>query len=256
MIGHDAEAGSRCRGRCCHGGAVDDLGRPAPGRRGSHALIQGSGSSWAANAVNQWVTDTQSKRAAGGLHGAGLGPGPQGLRQQHDRLRGQRHRLPGHDSATGDATTSRRRPYAYLPIVAGGTSFPYQIRVGGQLVRNLRLSGTTIAKIFTNKITNWDDPAITAGQQRPGAAQPADHPGGALRGSGSTYQFTAYLATEYPSIWTAGADRVLPAQRRPGGGERLRRRDELPDLAARPTARSGSTSTPTRWARTTRWPRC
>jgi len=33
--------------------------------------------------------------------------------------------------------------------------------VGGQMVRNLRLSGETIAKIFTNKITNWSDPAIT-----------------------------------------------------------------------------------------------
>jgi phosphate transport system substrate-binding protein len=26
----------------------------------SHALIQGSGSSWAANAVNQWIADVQS----------------------------------------------------------------------------------------------------------------------------------------------------------------------------------------------------
>jgi len=28
---------------------------------GSHALIQGSGSSWAANAVNQWVADVASE---------------------------------------------------------------------------------------------------------------------------------------------------------------------------------------------------
>ena len=29
------------------------------------------------------------------------------------------------------------------------------------MVRNLRLSGETIAKIFTNQITNWSDAAIT-----------------------------------------------------------------------------------------------
>ena len=34
----------------------------------SHALIQGSGSSWAANAVNQWVADVQSAGHAGRLH--------------------------------------------------------------------------------------------------------------------------------------------------------------------------------------------
>ena len=34
--------------------------RRAAGRaRPSHALIQGSGSSWSANAVNQWIADVQ-----------------------------------------------------------------------------------------------------------------------------------------------------------------------------------------------------
>ena len=28
-------------------------------------------------------------------------------------------------------------------------------------MENLRLSGETLAKIFTNQITNWDDPEIT-----------------------------------------------------------------------------------------------
>ena len=61
----------------------------------------------------------------------------------------------------GNADTSNGRGYAYLPIVAGGTAFTYQLKVGGTMVRNLRLSGETLAKIFTNQITNWNDPAIT-----------------------------------------------------------------------------------------------
>ena len=62
----------------------------------------------------------------------------------------------------GNADTSNGRAFAYLPIVAGGTAFTYQLKVGDQLVRDLRLSGETMAKIFTNQITNWNDPAITA----------------------------------------------------------------------------------------------
>ena len=38
----------------------------------------------------------------------------------------------GVDPVTGVSDTSQGRPYAYLPIAAGGTSFPYQIRFDGQ----------------------------------------------------------------------------------------------------------------------------
>src|SRR5439155_6127353 len=52
------------------------------------------------------------------------------------------------------------RGYAYMPIVAGGTSFMYNLKIGGKQVTNLRLSGDVLAKIFTGKITMWNDPAI------------------------------------------------------------------------------------------------
>jgi ABC-type phosphate transport system substrate-binding protein len=85
--------------------------------------------------------------------------------------------------------------------VAGGTSFPYHITVGGKLLRNLRLSGPTLAKIFTNQITNWSDPAITAdnnGRKLPSIPIiPVVH----SEGSGSTAQFTRYLDTVHPTIW-------------------------------------------------------
>ena len=81
----------------------------------------------------------------------------------------------------GNADTSNGREFAYLPIVAGGTAFTYQLKVGDELVRNLRLSGETIAKIFTNQITNWNDPAITADNNGRAFPSLADHPGGALR---------------------------------------------------------------------------
>ena len=165
----------------------------------------------------------------------------------------------GIDPLTGrDRHRRTGRPYAYLPIVAGGTAFPYQIRVGGKLVRNLRLSGQTLAKIFTNQITNWNDPAITADNN--GRALPSlpiipvvHSEGSGLDGpvhrATSTSEFPEHLAAVHRARRT---HRVLPAQGPADRPERLRRRDELHRRRRRPTARSATTSTPTRSARTTR----
>ena len=59
-------------------------------------------------------------------------------------------------------TPPTTRPYAYLPVGGGwNLKFPYQIKFDGTQVENLRLSGETLAKIFTNQITSWNDPEIT-----------------------------------------------------------------------------------------------
>ena len=175
----------------------------------THALISGSGSSWAANAVNQWISDVTTNGLQVVFTASGSAQGRTDFRNATTDFAVSDIGFQGVDQATGDSDTNCTdpnnpktcRPYAYLPIVAVGTSFPYQIRVGGQLVTNLRLSGQTLAKIFTNKITNWDDPEITSdnnGRKLPSIPIiPVVH----SEGSGSTAQFTRYLATEYPSIW-------------------------------------------------------
>jgi len=62
------------------------------------------------------------------------------------------------------------RGFAYMPDVATGTTFMYNLTIGGQRVTDLRLSGATIAKIFTGAVTTWNDPAIVA--DNPGLALP------------------------------------------------------------------------------------
>lgn len=176
---------------------------------GSHALIQGSGSSWASNAVNQWIADVQTNGLQVVFTASGSAQGRKDFANKVNDFAVSDIGYQGSDPLTGDQDTpcsnpadpSTCRPFAYLPIVAGGTSFPYQVRVGGQMVRNLRLSGETLAKIFTNKITNWNDPAITAdnnGRRLPSLPIiPVVH----SEGSGSTAQFTRYLNRQYPAIW-------------------------------------------------------
>ena len=166
-----------------------------------HALIVGSGSSWSANAVNQWVADVQGNGLQVVFTPNGSAQGRKDFAYKTTDYGVTDIGYLGTDPVTGDVDSSLGRQYAYLPIVAGGTSFPYQVKVAGKLKRNLRLSGKTLALIFTNKITNWNDPAITAdnnGSRLPSLPIiPVVH----SEGSGSTAQFTRYLNTVYPSIW-------------------------------------------------------
>jgi phosphate transport system substrate-binding protein len=168
----------------------------------AHAQIEGSGSSWSANAVNQWIGDVNSQSGLQVVFtSSGSAQGRKDFAYRTVDYAVTDIAYQGKDPITGEQDTAQGRPYAYLPIVAGGTSFPYQIRVGGKLVDNLRLSGGTLAKIFTNQITNWADPAITAdnnGRKLPPLTiTPVVH----SEGSGSTAQFSAYLAKQYPGIW-------------------------------------------------------
>ncbi|MEA2500929.1 MAG: phosphate transport system substrate-binding protein [Actinomycetota bacterium] len=171
------------------------------GAANSHAQISGSGSSWAYNAVNQWIADTNQRGLQVVFTSTGSATGRQDFSNKTNDFAVSDIGYQGEDPLTHTSDLPGDRSFAYLPIVAGGTAFPYQIRVGGQLVRNLRLSGQTLAKIFTNQITSWDDAAVTADNNGralpPIPIVPVVH----SEGSGSTAQFTTYLDTVYPNIW-------------------------------------------------------
>jgi ABC-type phosphate transport system substrate-binding protein len=71
-------------------------------------------------------------------------------------------------------------------------------------------------KIFTGKITNWDDPEITHDY---GARLPSLPITPVIRsdGSGATYFFTRWMAHLYPSQWNAFCDQVHPGIKPPCG---------------------------------------
>jgi phosphate transport system substrate-binding protein len=163
--------------------------------------IEGSGSTWAQNAVNQWIGNVQSSEGVDvTFNGDGSAAGRTDFAQGTvdfavSDIGYQGSRYGGNDNSA--------RPYAYLPITAGGTSFPYNIVVGGKRLTNLRLSGKVLAEIFTNQITNWDNPAITAnnnGHALPSLPIITVVPS---EGSGTTAMFTQYLSYEFSSIWAA-----------------------------------------------------
>lgn len=79
----------------------------------------------------------------------------------------------------------------------------------------LNLSPATLAKIFTGKITSWDDPAIAA--ENPDATLPSTTitPVHRSDDSGTTENFTDYLSQAASTDWTYGPIQTWPIQ----GGE-------------------------------------
>ena len=186
------------------------LGAPAqaagstdePAERAAYAQIEGTGSTWSELIVQQWIADVDANGMKVVYTGGGSSKGRKDFAQSSTDFAISEIPYQGVDEQ-GNADTSNGREYAYLPIVAGGTAFTYQLKIGDKLVRNLRLSGETITKIFTNVITNWNDPAITADNN--GRAFPSLPITPVVRsdGSGTTAQFTTWMDKEYPSEWRA-----------------------------------------------------
>src|SRR5262249_11901696 len=91
--------------------------------------------------------------------------------------------------------------YLYVPTVAAPITVSYNLSG----VSNLQLSGDTLAKIFSRQIKKWNDPAIAA--DNTGATLPDKNIVVAHRsdGSGTTNNFTKYLAKAAPNSWKLGS---------------------------------------------------
>jgi phosphate transport system substrate-binding protein len=162
--------------------------------------IEGTGSTWSQLIVQQWISDVNSNGMQVVYTGGGSSKGRRDFANDSTDFAISEIPYQGTDEQ-GNADTSNGRDYAYLPIVAGGTAFTYQLKVGGQLVRNLRLSGETLAKIFTNQITNWDDKQIARDNNGRTFPDLPINPVVRSDGSGTTAQLTTWMDKEFPSIW-------------------------------------------------------
>jgi ABC-type phosphate transport system substrate-binding protein len=168
----------------------------------SYVPLNGDGSSWAEPAIDQFARDVRSRGIVVNFSGDGSAAGREKyLIGQNDFAATDIAFLTTGDPF-GGGIESPSVAYSYIPIVAGGTTFMYNLVVGKTKITNLRLSGDTITKIFTGQITNWDDPRITHDY---GKQLPSQQINVVTRsdGSGATYQFTRYMATDYASQWHA-----------------------------------------------------
>jgi ABC-type phosphate transport system substrate-binding protein len=164
--------------------------------------IKGSGSSWAAPAIDAWSTDVHPQGIVVNFTAAGSAAGRLAYtRNQADFAASDIAFLTSPDPFGGGIENSSYA-YSYVPVVAGGTALMYNLRVGNQKITDLRLSGDTITKIFTGKIANWSDAQITRDY---GAQLPSQRITVVTRsdGSGASYQFTRWMAKQYAALWNS-----------------------------------------------------
>jgi len=167
----------------------------------SFVPASGEGSSWSANALNQWIADVQQQGMRINYTANGSTTGRQ------DFIKGLTDfaatDIPFQTNPTDGSAPEhpQANSYAYIPITAGGTVFMYNLKINGQQVTNLRLSGINIAKIYTGAITNWDDPALAA--DNPALKLPNQSIVPVVRsdGSGSSYELSEWMISQYPAIW-------------------------------------------------------
>ncbi|MBE1877647.1 phosphate ABC transporter substrate-binding protein PstS [Myceligenerans pegani] len=172
-----------------------------------HAPIKGEGSTWSANALDQWIRNVWSnyqwkitynqQGSTAGRNAFANGTADFGVSE-----------IPYAVSNSNEQDLRPQRDFAYMPIVAGGTAFMYNLQIGGKRVTNLRLSGNTIAKIFTAEITRWNDPQIK--KDNPLLALPAIPIVPVVRsdGSGATAQFSIWMRQEQTALWDAYCEKA------------------------------------------------
>ncbi|GAA2856024.1 phosphate-binding protein PstS [Actinoplanes cyaneus] len=171
----------------------------------------GQGSSAQANAINEWIKQYQIACAQAAVAYASVGSGT-GVTSF---LSGTGD-FAGTDAALSDADRSAAAsrcggsPAIHLPMVIG----PIALAVNVAGVGELRLAPATIAKIFSGRITAWNDKAIAT--DNPGVAFPATPIRAVHRAdnSGTTSNFTRFLAGTAKADWPFEPAGSWPA---PGG---------------------------------------
>jgi len=190
--------------------AAAAVGFPLAAPAQAQATVDGAGSTWSQIAVDQWRADVARQGLTINYQGVGSTAGRVAYYQgQVDFAVSE---IPFQTGADGggvnEVEAAAGRPYAYMPIVAGGTAFMYNLQVGGARVTDLRLSPDTVAKIFTGDIRNWNDQQISADNR--GRQFPSIPIKPVIRsdGSGTSAQFTAYMAAKTPGVWSAFCQRA------------------------------------------------
>ena len=184
------------------------VGLVVPAQADGWVPITGSGSTWSQNALDQW------RRNVAANYGMTVNYSGTGSTQGRlDFIAGTvdfaiseiPFQANPEDLSAPEVPSTK---YAYMPIVAGGTSIMYNLKIGGKRVTNLRFSGDTLTKIFTGVITKWNDPAIQA--DNPSLAMPDKNIVPVVRsdGSGTSAQFTLWMSSQYPDLWQAFCAKV------------------------------------------------
>lgn len=172
-----------------------------------------SGSTAQANAMTQWTKDYQTAcgDATVNYNAVGSGQGVTDFTNAQTSMAGSDSAL---DPAKGEVDKANTRckggSAVDLPMVPGPIAVVYNVPGADNLVFTPQI----LAKIFSGKITNWNDAAIKAANSSaklPDAKITTYHRSDS---SGTSDNFTKYLLANDPTDWTYDHNKQWPG---PGG---------------------------------------
>ena len=191
-------------------------GQPAPtnsGGTGSATLtgtLSGKGASSMSVAQQTWAADFQTANPGVTVNYSpdGSGAGREGFIGGAVAFAGSDRALKDEEMGAGKFGSCTADSNALnLPVYIS----PIAIIFNVEGVTELHLDAATVAKIFNGTVTNWNDPAIAAtnsGTTLPNAPITAVH---RSDDSGTTENFTDYLANTAGEVWTERASGTWPA---------------------------------------------
>ncbi len=164
--------------------------------------LTAGGSSAQANAMTEWVNAYQAQCAGSTVNyqSVGSGTGRQNFASGTFDFAGSDSALKPEEQTAATARC-QGNPALDLPMVVGPIAVAYDLPG----VDGLVLDAPTLAKLFSDQITTWDDPAIAA--LNPGTKLPSTPVQAFRRGddSGTSDNFQKYLGAAAPQVWTYGA---------------------------------------------------
>jgi phosphate transport system substrate-binding protein len=174
--------------------------------------LTAQGSTAQKNAMDEWIKAYQQACSGAQINyqGTGSGAGVQAFTGNTADFAGSDSALKAGDERTAADKRCTGGNAVDLPMVVGPIAVAYNVNGA----KDLQFKPATLAGIFSGKITTWDDPAIKA--DNPGATLPSTKISTVHRSdsSGTTDNFTKYLAASAGSDWTFANDKVWKA---PGG---------------------------------------
>jgi phosphate transport system substrate-binding protein len=163
--------------------------------------IAGAGATSQEAAQEAWTANFESENS-----GATISYDPVGSGGGREQFNAGGVAFAGSDAAISEeegelkAAIKRCQPGELIEVPAYVSPIAIVYNLPG--VEGLRLSPQTLAKIFNQEISSWDDAAIAA--DNPGADLPDTRitPVNRSDESGTTENFTEYLAEVVPSVWS------------------------------------------------------
>lgn len=171
--------------------------------------LQGAGATSQDAAQGAWIAGFQTANSAVTINydPTGSGAGRETFQKGASQFAGSDRAFKS-EELSGEFATCKSNSIVEIPAYISPIAVVFNL---GD-IKELNMSATTIAKIFAGQITSWDDPEIAAENKDKKLPNLPIKPVHRSDKSGTTGNFTDYLAAAAADSWTAGSVEEWPSE--------------------------------------------